>query len=158
MTFSYHLHRKKKVKLNITFYFKWYLHHNCSINLNSYNTQLYSSAKSLHNVPSSVFGFVNFCFIPFLHRTSIQKWKKKWSCHVHKWIAKKEMLAKISKCLCQNLFIGATAQIRAVYKDHKILITWKRCITLSLNFYTLVYLTTVQIRPRPLIWKWTVSN
>ena len=92
-------------KLNITFYFKCYLHHNCSINLNWNNTQLYSSAKPLHNVPSSVFWFVNFCFLPFLHRTSIQKWKKNWFCYVHKWIGKKEMLAKISKCLCRNLII-----------------------------------------------------
>ena len=39
------------------------------------------------------------------------------------------MLAKISKCLCRNLFIGAATQIRAVYKDHKILVILKRCIT-----------------------------
>ena len=44
------------------------------------------------------------------------------------------MPTKISKCLCQNLFIGAAAQIRAVYKDHEILITLKRCITLSFKF------------------------
>ena len=31
------------------------------------------------------------------------------------------MSAKISKCLCRNLFVGAAAQIRAVYKDHEIL-------------------------------------
>ena len=73
-------------KLNITFYFKCYLHHNCSVNLNWNNTQLYSSAKPLHNVPSSVFWFVNFCFLPFLRRTSVQKWKKIWFCYVHKWI------------------------------------------------------------------------
>ena len=121
-------------KLNITFYFKCYLHHNCSINLNWNNTQLYSSAKPLHNVPSSVFWFVNFCFLPFLCRTSIQKWKKIWFCYAHKWIGKKEMSAKISKCLCQNLFIGAATWIRAVYKDHKILVTLKRCITLSFKF------------------------
>ena len=94
-------------KLNITFYFKCYLHHNCSVNLNWNNTQLYSSAKLLRNVPSSVFWFVNFCFLPFLCRTSTQKWKKNWFCYVHKWIGKKEMSAKISKCLCRNLFIGA---------------------------------------------------
>ena len=93
-------------KLNITFYFKCYLHHNCSINLTWNNTQFYSSEKPLHNVPSSVFCFVNFRFLPFLHRTSIQKWKENWFCYVHKWIGKKEMLAKISKCLCWNLFIG----------------------------------------------------
>ena len=46
------------------------------------------------------------------------------------------MLAKISKCLCGNLFIGAAAQIRAVYKDHEILVTLKRCITLSLSLLT----------------------
>ena len=121
-------------KLNISFYFKYYLHHNCSINLNWNNKQLYSSAKPLHNVPSSVFWFVNFCFLPFLHRTSIQKWKKNWFCYVHKWIGKKEMLAKISKFLCRSLFIGATAQIRAVYKDHEILVTLERCINLPLSF------------------------
>ena len=144
---SYHLYCKKKkslrwlvklfftlFKLNITFYFKCYLHHNCSVNLNWNNTQLYSSAKPLRNVPSSVFWFVNFCFLPFLCRTSIQKWKKIWFCYAHKWIGKKEMLAKISKCLCQNLFIGAATQIRAVYKDHKILVTLRRCIMLSLSF------------------------
>ena len=73
-------------KLNITFYFKCYLHHNCSVNLNWNNTQLYSSAKPLHNVPSSVFWFVNFCFLSFLRRTSVQKWKKIWFCYVLKWI------------------------------------------------------------------------
>ena len=123
-------------KLNITFYFKCYLHYNCSVNLNWNNTQLYSSAKPLCNIPSSVFWFVNFCFLPFLQRTSIQKWKKNWFCYIYKWIGKKEISAKISKCLCRNLFIGATVQIRAVYKDHKILITLKRCITLSLSFLT----------------------
>ena len=124
------------LKLNITFYFKCYLHHNCSINLNWNNTQLYSSAKPLHNVPSSVFWFVNFCFLPFLRRTSIQKWKKNWFCYVHKWIGKKEMLAKISKCLCRNLVRGAVMQISAVYTDHKrIFVTQKRCITLSFKFF-----------------------
>ena len=49
-------------KLNITFYFKCYLHHNCSINLNRNNTQLYSSVKPLRNVLRSVFWFVMFCF------------------------------------------------------------------------------------------------
>ena len=78
------------------FYFKCYFHHNCSINLNWNNTQFYSSAKPLCNVPSSVFWFVNFCFLPFLHRTSIQKWKKNWFCYVCKWIDKKN-IAKISK-------------------------------------------------------------
>ena len=29
------------------------------------------------------------------------------------------MTARISKSLCQNLFIGAPTQIRAVYKDHE---------------------------------------
>ena len=46
------------------------------------------------------------------------------------------MSAKISKCLCQNLIIGPAAQIRTVYKDHEILVTLKRRITLSLRFYT----------------------
>ena len=140
---SYHPHRKKRspgrlvklfftlFKLNITFYFKCYLHHNCSANLNCINTQLYSSAKLLHNVPSSVIWFVNFYFLPFLRRTNIQKWKKNWFCYVRKWIGTKEMSAKISKCLCRNLFIVAAAQIRVVYKDHEILVTLKRCITLS---------------------------
>ena len=132
MFISYHPHCKKKssrwpvklfftlFKLNVTFCFKCYLHHNCSKS-NWNNTQLYSSAKPLHNFPSSVFWFVNLCFLPFMHRTSVQKWKKNWFCYVHKWIGKKEMLAKISKYLCQNLFIGAAAQIRAVYKITKFL-------------------------------------
>ena len=125
MFVPYHPHRKKishlggwgfftLFKLSITFYFKCYLHNNCSVNLTWNHKQLYSSAKPLHNVPSSVFWFVNFCFLPFLRRTSIQKRKKKWVCYVHQWIGKKETLAKISKCLHQNLFIGAA-------KDHKIL-------------------------------------
>ena len=118
-------------KLNITFYFKCYIHHNCSVNLNWNNTQLYSPAKPLRNVPSSVFWSVNFCFLPFLCRTSIQKWKKNWFCYAHKWTGQKE---KMSKCLCWNLFIGDTAQIRDLYKDHEILIPLKRCITLSLSF------------------------
>ena len=46
------------------------------------------------------------------------------------------MSAKISECLSRNLFIGAAAQIRAMYKDHEILVTLKKCITLSLSFYT----------------------
>ena len=146
MFVSVHLHRKKKsprqlvklfftlFKLSITFSFKCYLFHNCSVNLNWNNTQLYSSAKPLHNVPCSVFWFVIFFLFPFLRRNSIQKWKKIWFCYVHKWIGKKEMSAKISKCLCRNLSIGAATQIRAVYKDHEILVTLKRCITLSLSF------------------------
>ena len=121
-------------KINITFHFKCYLHHNCSINLNWNNTQFDSSAKPLCSVHCSVFWFVNFCFLSFLHRTSIQKWKKVWFCYVHKWIGKNEMSAKISKCLCRNLFTGATTQIRAVYKDHKILITFKWCVALSFKF------------------------
>ena len=48
----------------------------------------------------------------------------------------KEISAKIPKYRCRNLFIVATAQIRAVYKDHKILVTLKMCITLSLSFST----------------------
>ena len=121
-------------KLIITFYVKFYLNNNCSVNLNWNNTQLYSSVKPLHNVNSSVFWFVNFCFLPFLHRNSVQKWKKNWFCYVHKWIGQKEMLAKISKCLCLNLFIGAAAQIRTVCKDYEIFVTLKKCITLSLSF------------------------
>ena len=123
-----------------------------------------------------LFGLVDFCFLPFLRRTSVQKWKKIWFCYVHKWIGKKEMSAKISKCLCRNLSIGAATQIRAVYKDHEILVTFKRCITLSFLFLDkfkqicycfmlvvltktfFVYLTTMQIRPRLLIWKWNVRN
>ena len=89
-------------KLNITFYFKCCLYHNCSLNLKWNNTQLYTS-KPLHNVPSSVFWFVNFCFLPFLARTSVQKWKKNWFRYVHKWKGKKEMLAKISNS-CVEIF------------------------------------------------------
>ena len=51
-------------KLNITFYFKYYLDHNCSVKLNWNNTQLYSSARPLCNVPSSLLWFVIFCFLP----------------------------------------------------------------------------------------------
>ena len=80
------------LKLNITFYFECYLHHDCSVNLNWNNTQLYSSPKPLRNVPNSVFWFVNFCFLPFLRRTSVQKWKKNWVCYIHKWIGKKGFL------------------------------------------------------------------
>ena len=104
-----------KIKLNITFCFRCYLHHNCIVNLNWNNMQLYSSAKPSH-IPSSAFRFVDFCFLPFLHRTSIQRWKENW------WIGKKEMSAKISKCLYWNQFIGATAQIRAVIKSLQL---WK---------------------------------
>ena len=75
-----------------------------------------------------------FKFLPFLRRTSIQKWKENGFCYVHKWIGKNEILAKTSKCLCRNLFIGATAQIRAMYKDYKILVTLKRWNPLSLSF------------------------
>ena len=81
-------------KLNITFYFKCDLHHNCGVNLNWNDIQLCSSAKPLHNVSSSVFWFVNFCFLPSLSRTSIQKWKKTWLCHASTWIGKKEMSAR----------------------------------------------------------------
>ena len=120
----------KKRCLRPVFYFRCYLHHN----LNWNNTHLYSSAKPLCNVPSSVFWFVNFCFLSFLHRTSIQKWKKIWFCYAHKWIGTKEMSEKISKSLCRNLFIGAITQIRAVYKDNEILVTLKSCITLPFEF------------------------
>ena len=51
-------------------------------------------------------------------------------------IVKKEMLGKISKCLCLNLFIGVAAQLRAAQKDHEILVTLKKRITLSLSFQT----------------------
>ena len=127
-------------KLNFI-YFKCYPHHNYNVNLNNWNSiHLYSSAKPFCNVFRSLFWFVNFCFLFFLHRTSIQKWKKNWFCYVHKWVGKKEISADI-KCLCRNLFTGTAAQIkavykdhaakiRAVYKDHKILVI--RCITLSL--------------------------
>ena len=134
----------KKRCLRPVFYFRCYLHHN----LNWNNTQLYSSAKPLCNVPSSVFWFVNFCFLSFLHRTSIQKWKKIWFCYAHKWIHKKEMLAKTSKCLGWNLFVGATTQIRAVYKYHKILVTLKRCITWSFKFLYLQHKISI------VLWLW----
>ena len=51
-------------KLNIS-YFKCYLHHNCSINVNWNSTQLGSSAKPLLNVPSSALWFVIFVFFHF---------------------------------------------------------------------------------------------
>ena len=94
------MHCKKKVTRVVgkTFFYliqtKCYLHHNYSVNLNWNNTQLYSSAKPLRNVPSSVFWFLNFCFFPFLRKTNVQEWKKNWFCYVHKRIGKKEMLAK----------------------------------------------------------------
>ena len=125
------------------FYFKCYLHqncylhHNCSINRSWNITQLYSSAKPLQNVPSSVFQFVNLCFLPLLCSFSIQNWKKIWFCYICKWVGRKEMLAKMSKYLCWNLFIRATTQIRAVYKDHKILVTLKSYITLPFKFLDL---------------------
>ena len=131
--------------------------------------QLYSSAKPLRSVPCSVNRFVKFCFLPFL------KWRKIWFCYVHKWIGKKEISAEISKCLCRNLFKGAATQIRAVYKDNEILVTFKRCICL-LSFKT--WNTTFPLfydcrtyenifrlfdesankTNRLLIWKWTVRE
>ena len=96
-------------ELNITLYFKCYLHHNCSVNLNWNNTQLYSSTKILHNVPSSVFWLVNFCFLPFLCRTSIQKWMEKWFCYVHKWIGKK----------CQQWYQSACVKPYSKKPQHK---------------------------------------
>ena len=111
---SYHPHRKKKsprpplilfftwFKLNMTFYFKCYLHHNCSVNLNWNNTQLCNSAKPLRNDPSSVLWFVNFCFLPFLRRASVQKWKKNSFCYGHNWIGKKEISAKTTKYIAST--------------------------------------------------------
>ena len=172
-------------KLNIPFYFKCYLHHNYSVNLNWSETQLYSSAKPFHNVPSCAFWFVNFCFLPFLRKTIVQKWKKNWFCYVHKWIGKKEMLAKTSKCLFWNLFIAIAAHIsclqrlwntcnfeKVYYSDFKFLdwqhkisiVLWFLWVLRLLLFYVLlmktvfVYLMPAHIRPRLLIWKWTVSN
>ena len=88
-TLKNHPHCKKKItqaagktffftlfntfELNISCYFKCYLHHNYSINLNWNSTQLCSSAKPLCNVPSSVLWFVNFCLLRFLSRTSVQE-------------------------------------------------------------------------------------
>ena len=73
-------------KLNISCYFKCYLHHNCSINVNWNSTQLCSSAKPLLNVPSSALWFVNFCLLSFLSKTNVQEWKRIWFCYVHEWI------------------------------------------------------------------------
>ena len=53
------------------------------------------------------------------------------------------MSAKTSKCLYQNLFMGVSVQIRAVYKDHKILVTLKRCITWSFKFLDLQYKVSI---------------
>ena len=103
-------------KLNTTFYFRCYLHHNYSVNLNWNNTQLCSFAKPLRNVPSSVFWFANFCFLPFLSRTRLQEWKRIWFCYVHKLI---EMSAKISKCLCRNLFIEQQHRLELCIKITK---------------------------------------
>ena len=52
-------------KLNITFYFKCYLHHSCSINLTWNNTQLYSSAKPFRNVSALYFDLKVFVFFHF---------------------------------------------------------------------------------------------
>ena len=87
-------------KLNITFYFKCYLHHNCSVNLNWNNTQLCSFTEPLRNVLSSVFWFAIFCFLPFLRRTTVQKWKK--NCYVmytsySKWNVGKDIKVPVSK-------------------------------------------------------------
>ena len=62
------------------------------------------------------------------------------------------MLAKISKCLCWNLFIGATTQIRAVHKDPRILITFKKCITLSFQFLDLQHKISI------VLWLGTFKN
>ena len=132
-------------KLNNTFYFKYYLHHNYSINLKWNNTQFYSSTKPLHNVPSYVFWFVNFCFLPFPRRTIFQKRRKFWCCYAHKWIGKNKILAKISKCLCQNLFIRAATQIRTVYKNHEIVITLKTSITLSFKFVDSQHIISIDL-------------
>ena len=130
MFVSYNLHCKKNksprllVKLNITFYFRSYLHHNCSINLKWNNTQLYSSAKPLRYVPSPVFWFINFCSLPFLHRISIQKWKEIWFCYAHKWIGK--------QCFIQAVLLLSVFERRLSFwisyfmkNDHKIILQWK---------------------------------
>ena len=110
---TFHLHSVKLplFKLNITFYFKCYLHLNCSINLNWNNTQLYSSVKPLCNVPSSVFWFIIFCFLPFLRRTSVQKWKENWFCYVRKWIDQKEMSVKISNSIASAKILQCEGSI-----------------------------------------------
>ena len=43
----------------------------------------------------------------------------------------KDIKLPVSK---RNMFIGATTQIRAAYKDHEIHVTLKSCITLSFKF------------------------
>ena len=63
-------------KLKIDFYAKCYLHHNCSVNLNWNNAQLYCSAKLLCNVPSCVFWFVNFVFFHFCAELAIRNGRK----------------------------------------------------------------------------------
>ena len=93
---SYHPLRKKKlpgrqvklffhlIQTKYYFWFQMLPYHSCSVNFNWNNTQFCSSVKPLRNVLSSVFWFANFCFLSFLHRTSVQKWKKNWFCYVHK--------------------------------------------------------------------------
>ena len=49
------------------------------------------------------------------------------------------MSAKISKSLFQNLFTGVAAQIRAVYKDHEIFVTLKRCYQTHNTKFLLLY-------------------
>ena len=64
----------------------------------------------MRNVPSSVFWFAIF-FLPFLHRTSVQKWKKNWFCYVHKWIGKKEMSVETSKYIASAKILEHEASI-----------------------------------------------
>ena len=81
---SYHLHHKKKVtratgktffftwfKLNITFSFKCYLHHNCNINLNWNNAQFYGSAG--HKILLTLKRCITLS-LKFLDKVSIVLW------------------------------------------------------------------------------------
>ena len=68
-------------KLNIIFYLKCYLHHNCSVNL---LTGILHSFMPLKNHCVLYPCFINFCFLLFLHRNSTQKQIKIWFCYAHK--------------------------------------------------------------------------
>ena len=132
MFVSYHPHCKKKspghpvklffalFKLNITFYFKCYLHHNCSINLN----EIIHSFVALQNhcimFPALYSDLQIFVFFHFCTELAFRN-ERKSGCYAHKWIGKKEMSAKVSKCLCRNLF----KPVKFLDSQHKIsIVLW----------------------------------
>ena len=88
------------LKLNITFCFRCYLHHNCNINPNWNYAQLYSPVKPLPNVPSSVFWFVFFVFLYFCAELALRNQRKSGSVmHTSKWVRKKYQQWYQSACV-----------------------------------------------------------